>query len=179
MTLIQLILYRHKGVPLKLKALLAATIISLPGLTWGADLFVGDRADNFTLKSNKGENLRLSEQRGQVVFISFWADWCGPCKEQLKDLEAIYQSHKNKGFQVWAISLDEDSQEAAFHAQEMGLSFPVLYDNEHQVAKAYDIDDLPCAVIVDRDGVIRFVKETYKSKYLNQYKNQVTQLVNE
>ncbi len=164
---------------MRLGSLLVISLLSLPGLTWGAELFVGDRAKNFTLKSNQGENLRLSEQRGQIVFITFWADWCGTCKQQLKELETIYRQHKDKGFQVWAISLDEDHREAAFHAQEMGLTFPVLYDREHDIAKAYEVDDLPMAVIVDRDGVIRYVKQNYKSKYLSDYQNQVNTLVSE
>lgn len=164
---------------MRLRSLLIISLITLPGLAWGAELFVGDRASNFTLKSNQGENLRLSEQRGRIVFLTFWAEWCGSCKQQLKELETIYQQHKDKGFQVWAISLDQDQQEAAFHAREMGLSFPVLFDQEHDIAKAYEVDDLPLAVIVDRDGVIRYVKQNYKSKYLSEYQNQVNSLVSE
>ena len=152
---------------------------ALPITGWGADLFVGDRASNFTLKSNQGENLRLSEQRGQVIFLTFWAEWCGTCKQQLKALESIYQQQKHKGFQVWGISLDEDNKEADLDARSMGLSFPILYDAEHKISKAYDIDDLPFAVIVDRDGIIRYTKEDYKTKTLTQYQNQVTKLVNE
>lgn len=161
------------------KRMLIALFASLPFTCWGGDLFVGDRAANFTLKSNKGENLRLSEQRGQVVLISFWAQWCGTCKQQLKELESLYNQHKDKGFQVWGINLDGDPKEAAFRAQEMGLSFPVLYDQEHLVAQAYEVDELPSVVLIDRDGIIRYVKEDYKSKYFNQYKSQVTKLVNE
>ena len=154
-------------------------LLCLPAISWGAELFVGDRARNFTLKSSLGENLRLSEQRGQVVFITFWAEWCSTCKAQLKALETLYQANKEKGFQVWAISLDENHEEAALHARDMGISFPVLYDREHDIAKAYEVDDLPLAVIVDRDGVIRYVKENYKSKYLSEYESQVSTLVNE
>ena len=154
-------------------------LMMLPATVSGADLFVGDRAKNFTLKSNQGENLRLSEQRGQIIFLTFWAEWCGTCKQQLKDLESLYQTHRDKGFQVWAISLDTDTREADLNARGMGLTFPVLYDNEHAIAKAYDVDDLPTAVIVDRDGIIRYVKEDYKPKTLNAYKSQVATLVNE
>lgn len=163
-----------------LKQLIAAAVlISLPFVSWGADLFEGDRASNFTLKSNKGENLRLSEQRGQVVFITFWGSWCGSCKQQLKELETIYNQHKDKGFQVWAISLDEDPKVSVLNAQNLGLTFPVLFDKEHEVAKAYKIDDLPSVIIADRDGTIRYLKEKYKSKYLDQYQDQVNKLVNE
>lgn len=160
-------------------ALLSLMMATLPGLGWGADLFVGDRASNFTLKSNLRENLRLSEQRGQIVFITFWAEWCGSCKQQLKDLEGIYNAHKNKGFQIWAISLDEDPKEAAFGAREMGISYPVLFDNDHQIAKVYEVNDIPSAVIVDRDGTIRYVSQDYNANVLSEYKNQVEKLVNE
>ena len=159
--------------------LLALTLICSPALTWGADLFVGDRAPNFTLKSNKGENLRLSEQRGQIIFISFWADWCGTCKEQLKELEKIFLQQQEKGFQVWGISLDTDFDEAAFHARTMGLTFPILHDSEHKISKSYRIDDLPSVVLVDRDGMIRYVNETFNSNLANEYKSQVQKLVNE
>lgn len=162
-----------------LRKLLITLLLCSPAFSWGADLFVGDKAENFTLKSNLGENLRLSEQRGQIVFVTFWASWCGPCKEQLKDLETLYQQHKDKGFKVWAISLDEDLKEVAYHANEMPISFPVLYDNKHETAKAYQVDDLPSVAIVDRDGIIRFVGEEYKNKHFKQYAKQVNKLVNE
>ncbi|MCG8316572.1 MAG: peroxiredoxin family protein [Pseudomonadales bacterium] len=161
------------------KYLLVISVISMPSFSWSADLFVGDRAPNFTLKSNKNENLRLSEQRGQVIFISFWAKWCGTCNQQLKALQGIHNEHQDKGFQVWAISLDEDPMEASFHAQNRGYSFPVLFDKEHKISKTYKIDDLPSVVIVDRDGIIRYVKEEFRSNLVAEYKNQISKLVNE
>ncbi|MCG8673035.1 MAG: TlpA family protein disulfide reductase [Pseudomonadales bacterium] len=162
-----------------IRKLLLITLLTLPSLAWGADLFIGDKAKNFTLKSNLGENLRLSEQRGQVILMTFWATWCGPCTQQLKDFETLYQTHKEKGFQVWAVGMDEDPKESAFHGQKLGLSFPILFDGKHEVAKAYMVDDLPTTVIVDRDGEIRFIQEDYRNKHLDTYKKKLNKIVNE
>ncbi|PIE42224.1 MAG: redoxin [Gammaproteobacteria bacterium] len=161
------------------KLITIVVLLSLPLFSWGADLFVGDKAGNFTLKSNQGENLRLSEQRGQVILMTFWGSWCGQCKQQLKGLESLFLQYKDKGFQVWAVSQDEDPEKAAYNARQSGVSYPVLFDTEHRVAKSYKIDDLPTVVIADRDGTIRYVNEKHKNKYLEQYQEQVNKLVNE
>jgi peroxiredoxin len=110
---------------------------------------VGDMATDFTLKSTEGENLRLSEQRGNVIMLSFWADWCAPCREQLTLLETLVKSVASDRLTVYVVSLDDMR-----HSQKLQPAFPVLVDQRQSVSRSYDIDNLPLLLVIDPDGKI-------------------------
>ncbi len=81
-------------------------------------------APDFTLPSLDGPNLRLQEQRGQVVMINFWATWCGPCRVEMPHLARLYDKYRGSGFTVLAVNIDEDPYKAASLAKQLGMRFP-------------------------------------------------------
>jgi peroxiredoxin len=136
-------------------------------------------AANFTLKSASGVNVRLSEYRGQVVLINFWASWCGPCRQEMPHLDNIYRKYEALGFTVFGVNVEQDRKMADQVLRDIPVSFPILFDEENRVSQDYDVDAMPATVLVDRDGVIRFMHRGYKPGYEQEYEKQVKTLIRE
>jgi peroxiredoxin len=136
-------------------------------------------APDFALKSNSGENLRLSEFRGDVVMINFWASWCGPCRQEMPLLDELYNEYKPLGFTILGVNVEEDPTQAKQLLKELPVDFPVLFDNQSQVSKLYDVVAMPSTVLVDRDGNVRYLHKGYKPGYENTYQEQVRALIRE
>ena len=139
----------------------------------------GRPAPDFALKSSTGDNLRLSEYRGDVVMINFWATWCGPCRQEMPLLEELYGRYQRVGFNLLGVNIDDDSGRAMRMAEELGVSFPVLFDARKEVSKLYEVEAMPVTVLVDREGTVRYVHHGYKPGYEEKYLNQIRSLLRE
>ena len=150
----------------------AATSLASSGMT-------GQPAPDFALKSSTGENLRLSEYRGDVVMINFWATWCGPCRQEMPLLDELYSRYQRVGFNLLGVNIDDDSGRAMDMIRELGVSFPVLFDSRKEVSKLYEVDAMPVTVLVDREGNVRHVHQGYKPGYEQKYLDEVRSLLRE
>ena len=151
---------------------LAATSLASSGLE-------GQPAPDFALKSSTGENLRLSEYRGDVVMINFWATWCGPCRQEMPLLDELYTRYARVGFNLLGVNIDDDSRRAMQMVEELGINFPVLFDSRKEVSKLYEVEAMPVTVLVDRAGNVRHVHHGYKPGYEDKYLDQVRSLLRE
>jgi cytochrome c biogenesis protein CcmG, thiol:disulfide interchange protein DsbE len=115
----------------------------------------GPSAPDFALASTAGSNYRLSEYRGEVVALVFWASWCGDCRRELERFERLRRTYGNVGLVVLGVNLDQEPGRAAALADAAGIGFPVLIDAGMGVSKTYRADDLPLIVLIDRHGAIR------------------------
>ncbi|MBI4382640.1 MAG: TlpA family protein disulfide reductase [Nitrospinae bacterium] len=110
---------------------------------------------NFELPSLTGGNVRLSDYRGKVVFVNFWATWCATCKVEMPSMEKLYQKYKGRGFEMLTISVDKDLSLVKPFMDEYRLTFPVLLDPESKLAKKkYKTTGVPETFILDRNGII-------------------------
>jgi len=139
----------------------------------------GQVAPDFALKSSTGENLRLSEYRGDVVMINFWATWCGPCRQEMPLLDELYTRYERVGFSLLGVNIDDDSRRAMQMIEELGVSFPVLFDARKEVSELYEVEAMPVTVLVDREGNVRYVHHGYKPGYEDKYLDQVRSLLRE
>ena len=153
-------------------SVLAATSLASSGLT-------GQAAPDFALKSSSGENLRLSEYRGNVVMVNFWATWCGPCRQEMPLLDELYSRYERVGFSLLGVNIDDDSRKAMSMVSELGVSFPVLFDARKEVSKLYEVDAMPVTILIDREGTIRYVHHGYKPGYEDIYLDQIRSLLRE
>ena len=112
-------------------------------------------APDFALQSTAGANYRLSEYRGEVVALVFWASWCGDCRDELERFERLRRTYGSAGFTVLGVNLDQEPAQAAALAGAAGIGFPVLIDSTKDVSRSYRADDLPLIVLIDRRGEIR------------------------
>jgi peroxiredoxin len=136
-------------------------------------------APDFTLQRAEGGNLRLAEQRGQVVLINFWASWCGPCRVEMPHLNRLHDKYKAGGFMVLGINIDDDPRHGAATATRWGVKFPVLLDASKAVTRRYDLGAMPSTVLVDRDGRIRYLHRGYRDGLEAEYERQIRELVKE
>lgn len=150
----------------------AATSLASSGLT-------GRSAPDFALKSSTGENMRLSEHRGEVVMVNFWATWCGPCRQEMPLLDELYSRYQRVGFSLLGVNIDDNSSKAMNMASELGVSFPVLFDSRKEVSKLYEVDAMPVTVLIDREGTVRYVHHGYKPGYEEMYLDQIRSLLRE
>lgn len=139
----------------------------------------GRSAPDFALKSSTGENLRLSEYRGEVVMVNFWATWCGPCRQEMPLLDELYQRYERVGFNLLGVNIDDDSRKAMKMIEELGVNFPVLFDSRKEVSRLYEVDAMPVTVLIDREGNVRYVHLGYKPGYEEKYLDQVRSLLRE
>ncbi len=110
----------------------------------------------FRLMDLDGTAHSLSQYQGKVVFLNFWATWCGPCKVEMPAMEALYQDFQSQGMEILAVSVDQQGAVVTRPFQEaMGLSFPILHDSDYQVGLTYGARTLPMTYVIDRKGVIR------------------------
>ena len=140
---------------------------------------VGDAAPDFALKSSTGENLRLSEYRGDVVMVNFWATWCGPCRQEMPLLDGLYAKYQRVGFTLLGVNIDDDSRRAMDMIDELGVNFPVLFDESKSVSKLYNVEAMPVTVLVDKEGVVRHVHHGYKPGYEDKYLTEIRALLRE
>jgi len=119
---------------------------------------IGLPAPNFNLLSPTGESITLSDYEGQVVLVNMWATWCPPCKAELPDINAFYEVHKDEGFTVLAINIQEDEGTVDAFIQAKGFHFPVLLDIRGEVMNLYQAPGLPTTYIIDRNGVIQHIQ---------------------
>jgi len=120
---------------------------------------VGEPAPDFELISFKGEKYQLSDLKGNVVVINFWASWCESCKPEAKDLEDAYQSYLSRGDVIFlGIDYVDTEPEALAYLEEFGVTYPNGPDLKTSISQAYRIRGVPETFIIDKNGTIAFVK---------------------
>ena len=163
-----------------LKSIVLGALLSVFAVsTMAASDLAGQLAPDFALKSATGENLRLSEYRGDVVMINFWATWCGPCRQEMPLLDELFNRYERVGFNLLGVNIDDDSRRAMQMVEDLGISFPVLFDDTKAVSKLYQVEAMPVTIIVDREGMVRYVHHGYKPGYEDYYLTEIRTLLRE
>jgi peroxiredoxin len=144
-----------------------------------APTIVGKDAPDFVLKSMDGRNLRLSEFRGQVVLVNFWARWAGDSRQEMPALDRINTTYHRAGLIVLGVSVDEDSRRAREFADAMKLGYPILFDTSSSIGRDYLLQKMPMTILVDRSGVVRYANVGFKRGDDGAYLDQIRELLRE
>jgi peroxiredoxin len=120
-------------------------------------LTVGKPAPDFNLPDLNEKTVRLSDYRGKVVFLNFWATWCKPCREEMPSMELLYKNFEGDGFVVLAVSIDRvtTKKDIPPFVKSMSLTFPILVDSWGQTDKRYKLMGVPETYIIDQQGILR------------------------
>ena len=119
---------------------------------------IGRAAPDFRLARLDGGDLRLSDLRGQVIILNFWASWCAPCRSEMPEFVRLYGARRGEGLEIVAVDLQEALGPVQTFVDEFGMRFPTVFDRSGQVARTYRVKQLPVTLLIDRDGVIRATK---------------------
>jgi peroxiredoxin len=155
-------------------------VIGVLVASFGYAATISGPAPSFTLQSRDGKTVSLADLKGQVVMVNFWATWCGPCRQEMPHLEALYERYNSLGFTLLGVNVEDNPEGAKKWLAENGpVTFPVLLDPKNQVSKLYKVVTMPTTVLVARDGTMRFIHNGYKPGYEGEYQNQVRALLRE
>ncbi len=144
-----------------------------------APSIVGKPAPDFVLRGLDGGNLRLSEFRGQVVLVNFWARSDGNSRQQMPALDRINITYQRAGLVVIGVSVDDDLRRAKEFASAMSVSYPILFDTGSDIGKNYFLQKMPMTILVDRSGVVRYAAVGYKRGDELVYLDQIRELLRE
>jgi peroxiredoxin len=112
-------------------------------------------APEFTLPDINGKKVSLSDFKGKVILLNFWATWCGPCTGEMPSLNNLYAAFKNEGFVVLAVSIDPSERAVQSFVSAKGITFPVLMDPDKEAYfDLYAVFALPTSFLIDRKGMI-------------------------
>lgn len=112
---------------------------------------LNEMAPDFSLKNLSGKNVRLSDFKGRVVLVNFWASWCPPCKMEIPGFQKVYTAYKDRGFTIIGIAMDDVSSS---FIKDMGMTYPVVMANDKVIRDYGNISGIPTSFLVGRDGRI-------------------------
>ncbi|MGE7980431.1 thiol-disulfide oxidoreductase ResA [Psychrobacillus sp. NPDC093200] len=137
-------------------------------------LQVGDTAPDFVLIDMNGESHKLSDYRGQGVFLNFWGTWCKPCEREFPLMDKQYKKVKDNGLQILAVNIGESDFKVQKYIDRKGLSFPVLIDKNKSVMETYNINPLPTTFLVNPEGKIeKIITGEMSEESIKRYMEQI------
>ena len=120
----------------------------------GGVIRIGQMAPDFSSKDAQGKDVSLSDYRGKLVFLNFWASWCEPCEKEMPDLEKLHNQFKDRKFQMLTVSVDADADAAAKFYKQHNLTMPWFSDPGRTIADKYKVNVYPETFLIDRNGHI-------------------------
>lgn len=139
---------------LTIALLLLATVPAQAADTTAKTLAPGASAPEFTLKDLDGKPHKLSDYRGKVVAVNFWATWCPPCRKELPSMERTYQTLKHKNFVILGVEVGEEWDAVQSFLNQVPVTYPILLDKDSAVSQKWKIIGLPATYLIDARGRI-------------------------
>ena len=125
-------------------------------------------------------NFNLSTYKGKVVYLDFWASWCGPCKLSFPFMENLEYTFPGKDLVIIAVNLDHSRARADAFLKDVGnANFPIIYDKKGKLATRFHVSAMPTSVLIGRDGKIRYVHKGFFKEKEDQYVSDLSKLINE
>ena len=142
---------------------------------------IGSPAPPFSGTATNGEVITLSDYKGTVVLLDFWASWCGPCRQELPFMIDLYNEYHAAGFVILAVNIDDQRENAQAFLDELGgqVPFPVIVDPEKHLPALYEIEAMPTSVFIDKKGIVRYWHDGFKASDQQRYRDELTTLLNQ
>lgn len=137
-----------------------------------------EKAAPFSLPTRDG-NISLGEQFGTVVYVDFWASWCGPCRKSFPWMNDMQERYGERGFKVIAINLDKETELAARFLKDVPAQFTIAYDPEGKVADLYKVQAMPSSYLIDRQGNLHSTHLGFKQNKADDMEMEIRQLLSQ
>ncbi len=124
---------------------------------------VNSKAPDFSAKDLQGNPVKLSDLKGKVVLIDFWASWCVPCKKSMPHIIELYNGYKDNSFTVIAVNIDTELKKLKEFENDLNAEFPftVIFDKDSEIPPLYEVEGMPTTVVIDKDGKIKYKEVGY------------------
>jgi peroxiredoxin len=137
----------------------------------------GEKAPNFTAPTLTGGTVSLAAYRGKVVYLDFWASWCGPCAQALPALEELRKEFPPGDFQVVAVNVDREAKSAKAFLRKRPVGYPSALDPNGAIPEQFGVEVMPTSFLIDRDGTVRHVQRGFRTEDVVPLRKQIQQLV--
>jgi len=164
-------------------------ILVLFSCSWAYAASVGDIAPLFTLPTLHtsvrdtgvlaGDTVSLKDLRGKVVFVNFWASWCGPCRKELPELDKLRRQYQKNGLVILAINIDKSKKKALSFLEKQPNKLSILLDPKKKVASLFKVRGMPSSFVLDSRGIIRYIHLGYSEKDTTKWRKEVETLLKE
>jgi peroxiredoxin len=159
----------------RLMVLFAGLFCLMPSVE--ASIRVGDTAPDFPMTLINGGQISLSQLRGQVVLLNFWATWCGPCRLELPALNGIYRDRHDRGLAIVGIDVDTDPGDARAFLAKYPAQFSIVLDIDGKAGSKFGLDGMPMTILLDRLGIVRWVHRGFSRGDDQEYAHRVDALL--
>jgi peroxiredoxin len=160
-----------------LGALAAAALLAVAFAAPLRALELGDEAPAFSAPGLTGGTVSLASYRGKVVYLDFWASWCGPCAKSLPALDQLRREFAPGDFQIVAVNLDRNPAVAARFLKQRPVGYPSAIDPKGSLPGAFGVEAMPTSFLIDRDGVVRYVHRGFRDTDVDPLRKQIQKLV--
>lgn len=137
----------------------------------------GDAAPAFTLPGAKGEAVALDKLRGKVVYVDFWASWCGPCRRSFPWMNDMQQKYGGKGFVVVGVNVDKKRADADKFLAQIPAAFTLAFDEAGTTPSAYGVKGMPSSYLIDGSGKVVYVERGFLDEHKAELEQRVAALV--
>lgn len=160
-------------------AIALSFLITAIGLSPCFAVDTGDVSPQFSLAQRGGGTLSLADYKGKVVYLDFWASWCGPCRESFPWINDLKEKYKTEDFEVIAVNVDLEQANADDFIKEVGASFPVVYDPKQQTPEDYKLKAMPSSFLIGKDGKIVSSFKGFEEEGKKELERQLQELLGE
>ena len=139
---------------------------------------VGDAAPDCMLSNlTTGQSSTLSQFKGKIVYVDFWASWCGPCAQSFPFLNSLHKQFKDQGVQIVGVNMDEDRAEANAFLAKLPADFTVMADDSKHCAEAFAVEAMPSSYIIDRQGKVQHIHLGFRDGAAEELRSAIEQLL--
>jgi peroxiredoxin len=163
--------------PTRIRTLAAAALLSTALAAPAIALNQGDPAPDFSAPGLAGGTVSLGSYRGKVVYLDFWASWCGPCAQELPALDALRKAFPPGEFEVVAVNVDRQPSLAKAFLNKRPVGYPSAQDPKGEIPASFGVETMPTSFLIDRDGIVRYVQRGFRESDVPSLREQIQQLV--
>jgi len=137
------------------------SLLLVPALSFALE--AGKPAPDFTLPGASGD-VKLSDFKGKVVYLDFWASWCGPCHKSFPWMNEMQSKYGSKGLQIIGVNVDQKREDADKFLSQVPAKFAIAFDAKGATPKAYDVKGMPSALLIDAAGNVQYIHAGFKEE---------------